>query len=149
MCLLNVTSIKDKAALQWTRWISSPTSWEISRESKSQISVRKATLSHFTRRGQILILSSLARCSTINSEGVGPYLITKVAPCPQLKALWSWQLMKDYAEHWEAGTQTSLTALNSKTPLQNRAGETKLLLSLMLNIRSCSGSCHFKVYVSA
>lgn len=71
MYLLNVTNIGDKAAVDWTRWISFPTSWEISSRSIKKNLHLKRTLSHFTRQGQILILSSLARWSTANSEGLG------------------------------------------------------------------------------
>lgn len=69
--LLNVTCIRDKAALACAWWISFPTRGEISRESESQISIRGQLCSNLQGGGQILILSSLARCFATHSEGVG------------------------------------------------------------------------------
>lgn len=72
-----LSSVSVKAAFDWTRWISFPTGW---------ISPQRKSRSNF-----FFILYSLARCFTINLEGLDR--IIKLTPCPQLKALRSWQLL--------------------------------------------------------
>lgn len=137
MYLLNVTNIGDKAAVDWTRWISFPTSWEISSRSIKKNLHLKRTLSHFTRQGQILILSSLARWSTANSEGLG-----RISLSNSLYGLNSRHC--DHDNWWKTMQSTEKPA-----HLHMLTSSLTVLSSPQKQIRSCLGPLNFKVYVSA
>lgn len=109
-----------------------PDSWEISGKSKNQA---KAALSHLTRWSQIL-LSSLATCFTANSEGLGRTSLSN-----SLYVLNSRHCDRD---NWRILVHFYCTPSSTQKLSGNTAGETKLLLLLMLNIRSCMGSFNFK-----
>lgn len=129
--LLNVTCIRDKAALACTWWISFPTRGEISRESESQISIRGQLCSNLQGGGQILILSSLARCFATHSEGVGCISLWN-----SLYVLTQGTVIMTTDERLQKKTNCTLLTQASFSALflqsRGRGEVTKLLFSLVL-----------------
>lgn len=108
----------------------------------------KGTLSHFTGHGQILILSSLARCFTTNSQGMGGISLSN-----SLNVLNSrhcdhdncWKIMQQ--EHWKSvhvHVQTS-TALLSALRKYNQLWVWRNQNCCQWCICNCLGSFRFKV----
>lgn len=127
--LLNETCLRDKAALECTQCSSFPTSGEISKESKKNKSASEGNFVPLHKVGSNSYPFQLGQmlCNSFRRGWVVSHYMSS------LKALWSWQLMKDYAEEEELHTSyTGLLFLHSFFNSKTTAGGGKLPFSLVL-----------------
>lgn len=117
--LLNETCLRDKAALECTQCSSFPTSGEISKESKKNKSASEGNFVPLHKVGSNSYPFQLGQmlCNSFRRGWVVSHYMSS------LKALWSWQLMKDYAEEEELHTSyTGLLFLHSFFNSKTTAG---------------------------